>query len=266
MANPFPGVDPFLESQGYWPDFHVRFVNYWCEAIAERLPGNYEACMDERINLVELPAQTIKRIEPDVAVERRGPSAPTPPAPAGVALLEPVTIPHLIEEEQRETYIEIVRRPSRTLVAVLELLSPAKKEEPGRSIFLAKRDALLRQKVHLVELDLLLSGQRLPLRDPLPPGDFYALVSRAGFRPDCQVYAWSIRHPLPAIPLPLMPPDPDVWVDLAAVFSLTYERGRYARSIDYSAPLPPSPKAEDRSWATERLRSVQTASQNGPRQ
>jgi hypothetical protein len=266
MANPFPGVDPFLESQGYWPDFHASFITYWRDALIDVLPSNYEARMDERINLVELPAQTIKRIEPDVAVERRGPSAPTPPAPAGVALLEPVTIPHLIEEEQRETYIEIVRRPNRTLVAVLEVLSPVTKGKSGRGAFLAKRHALLRQKVHLVEPDLLLSGQRLPMREPLPPGDFYALVSRAGFRPDCQVYAWSIHHPLPAIPLPLMPPDADVWVDLAAVFNLTYERGRYARSLDYGSPLPHSLKAEDRSWAMERLRSLQPASQNGPRQ
>ena len=64
-------------------------------------------------------------------------------APAGVATLEPVTIPLVIEEEEtHERYIEILHRPERTLVAVLELLSPANKEEPGRSDYLAKRNAL----------------------------------------------------------------------------------------------------------------------------
>jgi hypothetical protein len=42
-----------------------------------------------------------------------------------------------------------------------------------------------------------------------------------------------LRQPLPAIPIPLLPPDADVWVDLAAVFRTTYQRGRYARSLDY---------------------------------
>jgi hypothetical protein len=265
MANLFPGVDPFLESQGYWPDFHASFITYWRDALIDLLPDHYEARMDERINLVELPDEKTRRIEPDVAIERRRLSSPTPPAPAGVATLEPVTIPLVIEEEQRERYIEIVRRPDRTLVAILEVLSPANKEEPGRSIYLAKRDALLRQNVHLVEVDLLLSGL-LPLRDPLPPGDFYALVARADRRPDCQVYAWTIRQPLPAIPIPLLPPDHDIWVDLAAIFNLTYERGRYARYLDYAASPPAPLKAEDRTWVTERLPKIQPAPQNGPRQ
>ncbi len=24
MPSPFPGIDPYLESQGYWPDFHAQ--------------------------------------------------------------------------------------------------------------------------------------------------------------------------------------------------------------------------------------------------
>jgi hypothetical protein len=47
MPSPFPGVDPYLESQHFWPDFHARFMNYWCEALADQLPENYEARMDE---------------------------------------------------------------------------------------------------------------------------------------------------------------------------------------------------------------------------
>lgn len=35
MASPFPGIDPYLESQGYWPDFHHTFINYLREALAD---------------------------------------------------------------------------------------------------------------------------------------------------------------------------------------------------------------------------------------
>jgi hypothetical protein len=84
---------------------------------------------------------------------------------------------------------------------------------------------------------------------PLPRGDSYALVARAERRPDCEVYAWMIRDPLPRIPIPLLAPDPDLVLDLGAVFATAYERGRYRRLIDYSAPLTLVRKPEDRAWA-----------------
>jgi hypothetical protein len=244
MLARFPGVDPYLESQGFWPDFHASFVTYWRDALAEKLPEQYEARIDERVNLVELRPERIRRIEPDVVISHRDPADVVAPAPSGVATLEPVTIPLVIEEEVRETYIEILHRPERSLIAVLELLSPANKEEPGRSAYLMKRNALLHHPIHLVELDLLLGGQRLPLEKAYPPADYYALVSRADRRPDCQVYAWTVRHSLPPIPVPLKAPDLDVWIALGEVFAITYDRGRYGRSIDYSLPPPPGMNPE----------------------
>jgi hypothetical protein len=142
---------------------------------------------------------------------------------------------------------------------VLELLSPANKEEPGRTLYLAKRNALLHHPVHLVELDLLLKGQRLPLEEGLPPGDYYALVSRGNQRPKCQVYHWTLHQPLPAIPIPLLPPDPDLWIDLGAVFRTTYERGRYSRSVDYTAAPPISLDNARLAWVTERARGGASA-------
>lgn len=255
MPSPFPGMDPYLEDPAFWFDFHATFINYCREALLDCLPDNYEARIDEKVRLVEVAPAGRKRIEPDVAVTRHEPSSPPMPAPAGVATLEPVTIPLVIEEEEtHERYIEILHRPERTLVAVLELLSPANKEEPGRSDYLAKRNALLRHRVHLIEVDLLIGGRRLPLERALPPGDYYALVSPGGRRPDCDVYSWTMRQRLPAIPIPLLPPDPDVWLDLAAVFATTYERGRYARSLAYASPPPVSLDDGTRHWVMERAR------------
>ncbi len=31
MPSPFPGMDPFLESQGFWQDFHTRLLTYCSE-------------------------------------------------------------------------------------------------------------------------------------------------------------------------------------------------------------------------------------------
>jgi hypothetical protein len=211
MPSPFPGMDPYLESPAFWSDFHARFICNWSDALADILPEQYEARIDEKLRMVEV-------------------------------------------NSSRRKLIEILHRPERSVVAILELLSPTNKEEPGRSDYLAKRNAVLRHPVHLVELDLLIGGHRLPPEDDLPPGDYYALVSRGECRPQCQVYAWTMPQRLPAIPIPLLPPDPDVWLDLAAVFATTYERGRYARSLEYGSPPPITLNDEARQWVMQQAR------------
>src|SRR5207248_7822478 len=107
---------------------------------------------------------------------------------------------------------------------------------------------------HLVELDLLRGGERVPMSTPLPPGDYYALVGRAHRRPTVEVYAWSLRQPLPTIPIPLKRGDPDVPLDLQMVFTTVYDRARYDLTLDYSAALSPRLNKSDAAWA-KRLRS-----------
>lgn len=249
MQSPFPGMDPYLEDPAFWPDFHLTFIGAWREAIADVLPESYEARLDEAIHVVPVSSEKLKLPYPDVAVSRRKKSGAKGPPSQATALLEPVVIPHELTEEVRQARIEILHRPQRKLVCVLEMLSPANKRGEGFMEFCAKRISILQQKVHLVELDLLVAGQRLPLAEPLPPGDYFALISRANRRPDCEVYAWSVRQTLPSIPLPLLPPDADAIVDLQLVFRQAYERGRYGRSLPYgripSAPL----KKDDKTWA-----------------
>ncbi len=249
MASPFPGMDPYLEDPAFWPDFHHRFLDDWCDAVADVLPPAYEARLDESVNLVTMSPDLIKLVYPDIAITRKRRPVRPKTHRTTTQLLEPVTIPHEFLEEVRQGRIEILHRPERRLVGVLELLSPANKLGEGHLEYRAKRKAILGQRVHLVELDLLLGGQRLPLAEPLPTGDYYAMVSRANQRPDCEVYAWTVRQPLPPIPIPLLPPDADVWIELSGIFRTTYKRGRYARSLRYgkspSAPMAP----HDAKWA-----------------
>lgn len=53
MPSPFPGMDPYLEGPGFWNGFHLCFINYLCETIADRLPDQYEAQPNEQIYLIE---------------------------------------------------------------------------------------------------------------------------------------------------------------------------------------------------------------------
>ena len=248
MPSPFPGIDPYIENPAYWPDFHNRFVNYWCEAIADALPDNYEAGIGERVYLVEHEPDARKLISPDVAITDAG-RVSTGTQTSGLATLEPVTIPLTILDGPRETYIEIIHRPDRSLVTALELLSPANRNQPGRTEYLAKRNALLYQNVHLAELDILRGGQRLPLAKALPQADAYYLVSREEQRPDCQVYSWMLADALPVLPVPLRAPDADLLIDLAAVYTTAYDRGRFQKRIDYQGASLAQLTTKEIEWA-----------------
>lgn len=250
MPSPFPGMDPYLEVPAFWEDFHDGFITYWRDAINDRLPEGYEARINERVTVVDEGADHAKVIVPDVAVLGATSRVPAPqPGGGAVATLEPITLPLVFVEEVRTTYIEIRRIEDRRVVTILELLSPSNKSGNDRQIYLTKRNTLLREEIHLFELDLLLGGQRVPLEGRLPPGDYYAFLSRADRRFDCDVYAWSLRRPLPILPIPLQVPDPDLMLDFQELFTTAYDRGRYARSLAYDRVPPPLQAHAERAWA-----------------
>ena len=197
MPSRFPGVDPYLEGSGLWPDFHHEFITAWRAALRRALPKHYEA----RIN-----------------------------------------------EEVRDSWIEIYHRPDHSLIAVLELLSPTNKRG-NRSQYLAKRRTILRQKAHLVELDLLIDGDPIGPPDEYPMGHYFALVARGDHTGECDVSAWSIRDRLPELPIPLKAPDLDAPIDLQSVFNHAFDQGDYTHSINYQEP-PSVPLSEtDLEWA-----------------
>ena len=253
MRSPFPGVDPYIEDRGFWQDFHHSFVTYWRDAIAQLLPEDYAARIDERFEIVETPSQSVKQRLPDVAIlrdpsiERESSTAPTATAIA----VAPIVRRLVIESESREAYIEIYRQSDEQLISVLELLSPSNEHHHGRMQYLNKRNEILLQDVNLVELDLLVGGERLPVEPDLPAGDYLALVSRAARRPWCEVYAWNMPDRIPPIPVPLAGDDPDVTIDLQAVFDTVYDRGQYykQRRRLYEKPLSLPIENTRRDWA-----------------
>jgi hypothetical protein len=176
-------------------------------------------------------------------------------AASAAATLAPVPGVVPMPEERRETYLVIRERESRQVVTVIETLSPANKRSggDGRREYLRKREEVLSSDTHLVELDLLRGGQRLPMLKPLPTGDYYAIVSRGYRRPRAEVYARTLRDPLPVIPVPLAKGEPDVPLDLKSVFDTVYDRARYGLSLDYTQALVPPLSEEDRKWVGERL-------------
>ncbi len=208
MPSPFPGMDPFLENQE-WEDFHSRWNTALAEALMPRARPKYYVRVERRVECV----------------------IPMP-------------------QERRETYLVIRERETHEVFTVIETLSPSNKRprSDGRREYLEKREAILASPAHLVELDLLRGGARLPMDDRPPAGDYYAIVSRRPRRPVAHVYAWLLAHPLPVVAIPLLAQDPDVSLDLQQVFATVYDRAGYDLSLNYDAPFAPPLNTEEHAW------------------
>jgi hypothetical protein len=124
----------------------------------------------------------------------------------------------------------------RTLVTAIELLSPFNKRGQGRTEYLRKRDALLTSPAHLLEIDLLRKGRRLPMRRKQPEAEYFVFLSRAGERPLTGIWPIRLEDPLPEVPIPLKKGDVDTSLDLQKALENVYDFLRYDLEIDYRRP------------------------------
>jgi hypothetical protein len=260
MAVLFPGIDPFVEYQE-WEDFHNRFNNALADALHAQVRPRYFVRVQRRVYVehpTEFDAQSSQRVG-DVSVVVTGADLPRGvfQAPATGATA-PVICEIAMPQERRETVLVIREQETQEVVTVVETLSPSNKRRGGDGWreYMEKRDEILCSQTHLVELDLLRGGSRLPMVKALPPGDYFAIVSRAERRPNADVYAWTLRDSLPQIRVPLLRGDADVRLDLQQVLSSVYARADYHLSMDYHAELHPSPSPDDQKWLGELLRRL----------
>jgi hypothetical protein len=258
-------MDPYIEASGLWGDFHPHLIEKICERLADAAPDRYLVRTGERsyLVLVESNGKISHPFLPDVSVSTpRGRKKPAKKGSVALAEpagdIEPVTMRAFIEEEHRETFVEIYEaEPEQRLVATVEVLSPSNKRPgtPGWELYQRKRQSLLLGDVNLVEIDLLRGGQRMPMLDPWPDSPYTLLVARARKPQLCKVWRAHFDRPLPAIPVPLAKPDADVLLDLQPMIEAIYLRYRYARSIDYTSPLTPPLGAEEAAWLQKQLRT-----------
>jgi len=237
-------MDPFLESQE-WEDFHTTFNTVLRERLGPALEPKYLVRVERRVYLESVGGdpETMRRADIAIVTINPRPSDAGPPVglllPQAASMTAECELPMPIERQ--ETYAVIRDRETMKVVTVIEVLSPSNKRRngDGRREYLTKRVEILSSSTHLVELDLLRGGMRLPVVGSLPSGDFFAFISRVKRRPRCEVYAWTLRDPLPSIPIPLRQGDDDAVVPLQEVFDTVYQRARYDLSVRYDAKLDP---------------------------
>ena len=263
MASPFPGMDPFIESQGF-STLHGNMITYMQEAMQGRLPEGYYAASDERVWI-----DTATWIEPDVKISRSGKKKSPRFAVAGAAiatLAKPIVV-SVSQDEHTENFLEIYKKKGdkKRLVCSIEISSPTNKTpgEKGYKAYRHKQRGILRRRVHLVEIDLLRSGKHttaVPLdfaREEAGEFDYHACVRRFDRFAEFDVYPILMQEPLPTIAVPLLPADGDIDVDLQAIFQKAYAAGPYQRAIDYRTDKiePPLTKEQDE-WMRGVLREA----------
>jgi hypothetical protein len=222
VPSPFPGMDPYLEHSDRWVGLHNAIAVNLAQVLSPRLPDRYVVSVEERVYLAAAP----------------------------------------VPDRIRQVYLEVREVGTEDVITVIELLSPTNKlPGHGRREYEEKRFTILGTRTNLVEIDLVRAGQPLPAYvrgypAGAPPGDYRILVARGRRRPYADVYAFSVRDPIPAFPVPLGLEDEELPVELRPILDGLYDGLRVGRRIDYRAdPVPPlSPSAAD--WADALLREA----------
>src|SRR6516164_4053461 len=140
MPSPFPGMDPYLEYPGLWPDVHHNLITGCQGFLSSQLRPKYVVRVGERTYITDEsdPALAVQLRHPDVEVAGRSGWEGTFVWPTGevtqLEVAEPVVATTWFEDEIHEAFLTIIDRESREVVTFIEILSPSNKVpgSPGR--------------------------------------------------------------------------------------------------------------------------------------
>jgi hypothetical protein len=247
-------MNPYLEQNTVWHDFHQSFLPAIREHLAPQVRPTYVVKVEEHIYIHELPEEErrfVGRADVSIAGSDSGTRPQTAVAVLDVPCYGAIPVRH---ESERLSYLEIRDRESGEIITVIEVLSLSNKRSgPDREQYVSKRLAVYYSSAHLIEIDLLRGGNRMPL-EHLPECDYYALVSRAEERPRVGLWPVRLRDRLPITPVPLRAPHADAKLDLQQVLHRVYDAAGYEDYIYRGTPQPPL-SAEDTLWAQQLTQS-----------
>jgi len=240
MTFPFPGMNPYLENPALWPEVHAWLIVQLARTLNPILKPKYRAAVEQRVYqdalLVGVPDVSVFQQQPEPA------STTTLTRPVS----QPLTVTLPMPAEVRERYLEIRQISSGQVVTVIEVLSPKNKRPgEGQSQYTAKRLKVLESQSHLIEIDLLRTGDPAFVAGGIP-SDYRILVSRAQDRPQATLYPFNLREPIPTFPLPLQAGDPEPAIDLQPLLQGIYDEAALDLVIDYRQP--PIPPVTDSDW------------------
>ncbi|HZK81443.1 MAG TPA: DUF4058 family protein [Humisphaera sp.] len=255
MPSPFPGMDPYLEGP-LWTSVHTQLSVEIARQLSPMLRPRYVARTPKRFVIATAEDEddiTVSTADtyPDVSVAKTSDSS-TPfgstafdSSPLQLATVMPAAIPHVT--------VEIRDVANQQLVTAIEVLSPTNKRGRGREEYVERRERFLLSADHLIEIDLLRTGQRVPMVRKLPSAPYFVVLSRAKRRPIIDVWRIQLNEILPTIPIPLANGDADVPLDLRRAMASVYDEFNYDLDIDYGRPPHIALNEADAAWAREQI-------------
>ncbi|MBI3915247.1 MAG: DUF4058 family protein [Chloroflexi bacterium] len=260
MPSPFPGMDPYLEDPVRWPDVHQSLITYIRDALQPQVRPTYLARIGERVYVITPP----HAMYPDVLLVQKQLRESVPAYAATAMPTQAESLPIVMTLppiEHREPFVEIVHAAGEQVITVIEGLSPANKMPgEGHDQYRQKQQQILASHVHLVEIDLLASGQATVAIPPkvlatLAPYRYMMSVRRATERYRYEMYPIPLARPLPKMRVPLRAPDADVELDLQSLFTRGYDNGGYDDIVDYQQPPRAPLSADESAWVDGWLKS-----------
>jgi hypothetical protein len=217
-----------------WEGFHSAWVNTMVRHLnGTLLPPEFRAIPNVHLGpTIEADASTWERSAEAAPSAAPSVTGAIPWAPPAVQTLE------LGSEQEEICEVRVVDdRFNVRLTSVVELVTPANKDRPeARQAFVAKCASLLRQRIHLVIVDVVTHRRANLHRELLQAlgvagssgndGELYAVSYRSvrdasGWRLGLWPFALTVGEPLPTLPLWLTP-DLAVRLDLEASYDETW--------------------------------------------
>ncbi|MEL7235998.1 MAG: DUF4058 family protein [Chloroflexota bacterium] len=253
--NPFPGVNPYLNSVllqpgGGWEMFHAEHIAMIRRKLDVIMPENYYSASEKSMQIglpdASLPAM---RTQPDVSVFRKDEISTV--APSTTEAIEPVlAMPLALPTDEFDLMsVNIYQTEGGSypgvLVTRIELLSPA--NVPGGSHhdqYMSKRYETLMHGVNVVELHYLHTMHpvlsRIPSYRRRDEGAYPYYIIVGDQRPlinEMRVFGAAIDQPLPEFTVPLAKTE-GVLMDLQDVYDTTFAGARvFSVIVDYDKPL-----------------------------
>lgn len=254
MPSPFPGMNPYLEHPDRWPTVHNRLIVAIADLLTPQLLPKYQIDIDKRVYEVT-GLNTLLIGRPDVTVQQSRASQQLPTRQSSIELEKsPLQVVLPIAEEVRESYLEVKDAQTQAVITAIEILSPTNKRGEGRQKYLNKREKILSSRTNLVEIDLLVQGEPPPLIEDNVNTHYRMIVSRSASRPIADLYAFNLTEKIPTIPLPLVPGEKELTIDLQMLLDAVYDRSGYDYFIDYQQSVDLSLSEEDINWIDSQLR------------
>jgi hypothetical protein len=256
MTSPFPGMNPYLENPDLWSEVHHRLITAIAIAIAPPLRPKYRVAIEKRIYRMNTEDSILIGI-PDLAILKqvKNDNKDLISSHTGVMTLaketenRSVTVTLPLPLEIKQGYLEIREVSTGKVITVIEIISPTNKiTKEGRKAYLNKREKLLASDTNLIEIDLIRSGEKMPILTNIPETDYRILVVRNDQLPSAQLYGFDLRDTIPDFTIPLQSNETELELNLQNLLLEIYEQAGFDLTLDYSHDPVPNVLEKDRKW------------------